>query len=770
MRRGVLAFLIGILALQMLPELPMRAWALALPLVLLLMMLWTGPWLRLPACALAGFLYALLLASPSLQLPAELEGVDLWVEGWIAGLPERSGRSVRFEFELAQVQRDGQNIPLTGRVRLSWWDENGEKTTADVPPALRVGDRWGFPVRLKSPRGLRNPGGFDYERWLYASGIIASGSIRAQPLPQRLAVAERYPLDRYRQHIADRFAQLRSGQAETGILVALAIGEESGITPAQWEVFNRTGTGHLLSISGSHISLVAGMLFALVWALWIRVPALALRWPAPRAAALAALLGAGGYTLLSGLSVPAQRSFLMVLVAMLALLVRRPALPSRILALALLVVLLVDPGAPLLAGFWLSFGAVASILYLVSGRSHGHGLFVQTLWLQLGITLALLPPTLLFFQQIPLLSPLANLIAIPWIGCTVLPLDLLAVLAGPLSDSLQAGLLDLAALTLEGLWRILLWLERLPGVVLYRPAPPLWTLAFAVPGVILLLAPRGWPARWLGLPLCLPLLWPPMLAPPPGAVWLTLLDVGEGLAVVLRTHDHVLVYDTGPRLGMSLDAGRVALVPFLRHQGIAAVDMLMVSHADMQHSGGVRSLREQVPVAQVLTAAVDQVPIDGAAPCQAGQSWNWDGVEFAILHPPPQGFDGDEASCVLRVTGTAGRVLLPGDIERGAERDLVARYGNGLAADIMVAPHQGRRALSTPAFLAAVRPRYILFATGYRNRHGYPRAETVTLYQSTGATLLDAAYEGALTFRLETGQRLEPVRERRDQRHYWSAP
>ena len=769
MRLGAVVFLVGILLLHTLPELPARSWALALPAVVLTLVF--VPWLRLPAWGMAGWLWAVLLAPLPLALPAELEGVELWVEGWIAAIPDREPRNIRFEFEPARAQRGDQPVPLAGRLRLSWWDD-GERNK-DAPqarPELRVGDRWGFMVRLKRPHGLLNPGGFDYERWLYAKGIVATGTIRTHPPPQRLAEAERYPLDRYRQRVVDNFQRLLPGNPYTGILVALTVGDESGITPWQWELLNRVGIGHLMSISGSHIGLVAGLVFGLVWFGWSRSPHLALRWPATRAAALATLLGTGGYTLLSGLSVPAQRSFLMVAVAMTALLLQRPAVPSRMLALALFAVLIIDPGSPLLAGFWLSFGAVAAILYSVSGRWREGRWFGQTVSLQLRITLAMLPPTLVFFQQFPLWSPIANLIAIPWVDCTVLPLSLLAALAEPLGTTVQTAVLNLAALTLDGLWQIMAWLDRWPGMVLYRPAPPLWTLMFALPGITLLLAPPGLPGRWLGLPLCLPLLWPPAVGPEPGGFWFTFLDAGSGPAAVIQTRHHTLVYDTGPRLGTTLDAGRAVVVPFLRQQGATQVDTLMISHTDGQHTGGVRSLRELMPVARILTSAPELTAIDGAEPCRAGQAWEWDGVRFQILHPPERGFSDDNASCVLRVEGTAGRVLLTGDIEGGAETALAANDGTGLAAEILVAPHHGHRNLSTPAFLNAVQPRYILLATGYRNRFGYPRPDTLARYQATGATVLDPAHEGALTFRVESGQSLEPERYRHDQRRYWRAP
>ena len=766
MRLGTLAFLAGILLLHQMPELPARSWAVALPAIILALIFL--PRLQLPAWGLAGFLWALLLAAPPSPLPAELEGAELWIEGWIATIPDRESRSIRFEFETARAQRGDQPFPFTGRLRLSWRDDGErDQNSPTADSELRVGDRWGFAVRLKRPHGLLNPGGFDYERWLYAKGIVATGAIRARPPPQRLAEAERYPLDRYRQRIVDRFQQLLPGNPYTGILAALAVGDESGITPWQWELLNRVGIGHLMSISGSHIGLVAGIVFGLVWLGWSRSPKLALCWPATRAAALATILGAGGYTLLSGLSVPAQRAFLMAAVAMGALLLQRPAAPSRVLALALLAVLIVDPGAPLMAGFWLSFGAVAAILYSVSGRWREGRLLGQTIGLQLNITLAMLPPTLVFFQQFPLLSPLANLIAIPWVDCTVLPLSLLAALAEPLGTTVQTAVLDLAALTLDGLWRIMVWLDRWPGMVLYRPAPPLWTLGFALPGMALLLAPRGLPGRWLGLPLCLPLLWPPTVGPEPGGFWFTFLDTGSGPAAVVQTQHHVLVYDTGPKLGATLDAGRAVIVPFLRRQGATQVDMLIVSHADGQHTGGVRSLRELTPVTRILTSTPELTPIDGAEACRAGQAWDWDGVRFQMLHPPESGFSSDNASCVLRIEGAAGRALLPGDIESGAETALAATYGADLAAEILVAPHHGHRNLSTPPFLNAVQPRYILFAAGYRNRFGYPRPDTVARYQATGATLLDPADEGALTFRVEPGRTLEPERYRRDQHRYW---
>lgn len=772
MRSGAIAFFVGILLLHSVSVLPDQRWSLALPLVLL-----AGigiPRLRLLAWAGAGFLWALWLVASPVQLPAELEGADVRVEGWIASIPDREGRSVRFELVIVQAHHHEQPIPmLTGqRLRLSWWKsiESNEGTAAlsDSPPAFRVSDRWEFVARLKQPRGLANPGGFDYERWLYAKGIVATGSLRSQPAPRLLVPAERYPMDRYRQQVASAFAHLLPDNPFTGILVALAVGEENGISSQQWEVFNRTGVGHLMSVSGSHIGLITGMVFALVWGLWSRFPWLVLRWPTPRAAAVAAWLAAGGYTLISGLSAPAQRAFLMAAVALLAVIIQRSAAPSRILALALLGVLLIDPAAPLLAGFWLSFGAIAAILYSVSGRWRGQSWFGSTISLQLKITLALLPPTLIYFQQFPLLSPVANLLAIPWVGCTVLPFSVLAALVAPFSMGACELLLKLAAMTMEGLWQVLIGLDQLPGMMIHRPAPPLWTLIFAIPGMVLLLAPRGLAGRWLGIPLCAPLLWPPLAVPPSGGFWFTLLDIGSGLAAVVRTQNHTLVYDTGPRLSGNLDAGRAVLVPFLRQQGIVRVDTLLVSHADSQHTSGVRSLREVIPVARILTSSLEQVPINGAELCRAGQGWEWDGVQFQVLHPPEVGFSGDNASCVLRIAGPGGSALLPGDIETAGEAALVARYSAQLAAEVLVAPHHGQRNPSTSAFLEAVQPRYVLFATGYRNRFGYPRPATVARYRATGGQLLDTGYEGALNFRFEPGQPLTLQRYRRDHRHYWT--
>jgi competence protein ComEC len=702
-----------------------------------------------------------LLASTPLQDSwlTGLESTDLQVTGWVDAIPEPLYRRTRFYLEVDQLYHQNQRIPLTGRLRLYWYDN---------PPVLQVGDQWSLTVRLRKPRGLANPGGFDYERWLFVNGIVAQGYVRPWPKPQRLAEAVRYPVDRFRQRLAERIARELNGNAYTGIITALAIGERQGISNAQWQLLSQTGTGHLIAISGLHVGLIAGLIFAGARYVWSRSTTLVKRWPASKAAALAALLGAIGYALLAGMALPTQRALIMLTIVLISVLGQRPIVPSRVLALALLGVLIVDPNAPLSGGFWLSFGAVAVIFYTLTGRRPMNRPLHSWLTLQCSITLALLPAVLILFQQLPVLSPVANLIAIPWASVTVIPLTLLAVLAGFVSETAQAGLLQLAALTMDWLWSFLSWLGELPGIKQIMPSPPLWTLLFCVPGLVLLLAPKGMPGRWLGGVLCLPLLCFPRPVPAPGEVWFTLLDVGDGLSAVVRTANHKLVYDTGPRRGSSFDAGRVALVPFLRQQGVTEVDTLLISHADNAHQGGTRALLEQFAVQRILTSSPLDVPVQGAKPCQAGMTWVWDQVRFGILHPPAQGsFSDDEASCVLLVEAAGGRILLPGDIEASAKTALVKAYGDDLKAQILVAPHHGTRSLSSPLFVNTVQPDYVLFSTGYQSRSKPSKLERRVFYETQGATVLDTVDEGAITFRLGSSGELFPESYRRQFRRYW---
>lgn len=759
---GTIAFFIGLLALHAQADLPGRAWALLLPP--LLAVAW-HPWLRLPALAAAGFCWGLLWAAPDFsgQLPPQAEGVDLEVQGWVAAMPEPVSRGQRFLLEVAGLSRDGQPLPLRGRLQLTWYE--------NAPP-LRVGDRWAMTVRLKRPRGGANPGGFDYEGWLYRQGIAARGYVRPAPVPRRLAVAERYPLDRYRQRLAERIQETLAGNPHRGILSALAVGERQAMDEAQWRVLRDTGTAHLMAISGLHIGMVAGLVLALVRWGWGRCGPLARRWPPLAAGALAALPAAVGYALLAGFTLPTRRALVMLALVLAALLLRRHAAPGRVLALALLGVLLVDPAAPLDAGLWLSFGAVAALVYGLSRRCQPavrDGGLAAWLQLQSVVAVGLVPATLILFRQAAWLGPLANLVAVPWTGLTVVPLTLLAVPAGLVAEPVQAGLLHLAAGAMDALWRFLAWLAALPLPSWNRPAPPLWALAFALPGMLLLLAPRGLPGRWLGVVLGLPLLCFPLPRPAADGFWFTLLDVGQGLAAVVRTRHHVLVYDTGPRRGRGFDAGRLVLLPYLRGQGIDRVDALVLSHADRQHSGGTRALLEELPVARVLTPDPEVLPVAGAQGCRDGAGWDWDGVHFRFLHPAADATGDDADSCVLHVDGPHGRLLLPGDLDSAGQERLLRRHGGRLRSELLVAPGQGAGPAPLPAFVAAVDPAYVLFSTGYRNPYGHPRPETRAGYGAAGATVLDSGERGAITFRVEGGGS-GPEGWRDWQRRYWHPP
>lgn len=770
MGQGSVAFLSGILLLQRLPELPSPAWIAiaAVPLLLLSFSLYRRG-SRLLVCGAAGFLWALIHAYRILsgELPAEYEGRDLFAEGVIVTVPERDAGTARFEFLPERLWigegADAERIAVPGRLRLGWY--------RDAPP-LHAGERWRLRARLKRPHGFANPGGFDYEGWLYRKGIRATGYVRADAGNVPLAAGpgpESYRLQHLRQRLGEGIAEALPEREFAGLVTALAIGDYQGIGSAQWEVFRRTGTTHLVAISGMHVSMVAALLFLLVRWIWARAGP-AQRLPAPWVAAGAALAGAAGYAALAGFSVPTQRALIMVAAAMYAILRGRSKTPWSLFFLALWGVLLFDPLAVMDAGFWLSFAAVAIILLGMGHRLGGGNWWWRWGRLHLLITVGLAPPLLVLFQQFPLGSPIANFIAVPWVGLAV-PIVLAgAALILPF-PALGGLLLALAEWILAWLWPLLDVIAGISWLQWSRPAPAGWILCAALLGAVLAICPRGLPGRWLAVLLLLPAMTHVPPAPAPGAVWLTVLDAGQGLAAVLRTHEHVLVYDTGPRFGADFDAGSAVVLPWLRRHGVSHVDTLLVSHGDNDHAGGAPALLRELSIERFIASARDAVPGHIAEPCRRGMSWRWDGVDFAILHP-----DGDgggrrnDTSCVLRVSAGGGTILLPGDIETRAERALLGR-GDDLRAHILAAPHHGSRSSSSPAFVAAVAPEYVLFATGYRNRWGFPHPEVQARYAAAGAGAWNTAVHGAIEVRVPASGVPAPPRAWRElHQRYWHEP
>jgi competence protein ComEC len=746
------AFASGAALLQLQAALPSLLWAGVLPLLLAL-----GIWKRVflvVFCLAAGFLWAAAWAHWRIadRLAPALEGRDLEVVGVISSLPT-SGASPRFELE-----PESAAARLPRKLLVTWYD-----ATSPVHP----GERWLFTLRLRRPHGLVNPHGFDYEAWLLERGIGATGYVRNRPEPKKIGSRNSFldRIEQLRQAVRERFLGTLGPTPAAGILAALAIGDQRSISGEEWRLFNRTGVTHLMSISGLHVTLVSGLVAWLVALAWRRSSALALRLPARQAAAAAAIAAALGYTLLSGFAVPAQRTFWMVTVVAVALWLGRIASPWRTLALALAVVVLADPWAPLAPGLWLSFGAVALIFYVAAGWTGAGPRLAQWGRMQWAITLGLAPAALLLFGQVSLAGPLANAIAIPVVSVVVTPLALLAAI---LPFDL---LLTISSFLVEWLLQFLEWCAALPLALWQSHAPAPWTVPLALIGAAWLLAPRGLPWRAAGVALMAPAfaLAPP--APARGEAWITVFDVGQGLAVLARTSSHALLYDTGPAFGPEADGGSRVVVPALRGAGLARLDLMVLTHQDADHVGGALSVLESLEVEAIASSLAAQHPLNAHAAvrrrCRAGERWQWDGVRFEFVHPPAAAREvrRNNQSCVLRIATAGGSILLTGDIERISEEKLVSekKLPN---VDILLVPHHGSRSSSSPGFIAALKPRYAIVPVGYRSRFGHPAPEVLERYRAAGAQLFRTDVDGAATVRLGDSV-LSIEAERRRRGRYW---
>lgn len=702
--------------------------------------------LRPLAAALLGVVWGLLQAGVLLwaPFPHDLTRAPLLIDGRIASIPTDSGEARRFLFRVERTLMDQgpggepRPLPFRGLVRLSWHGGPGD---------LRAGERWRLPVRLKPRHGFANPGGFDYERWLFEQGIKATGNLRKGPGLERLDPGPgRYWLARWRQGFNDHLARVLGDSRSLPLVQALVTGTQSGFERSDWEVMNRTGTSHLVAISGLNLGLVATVTFFLVRALWARQPRLALALAAPRAAAWGAFLSAFAYAALAGFSVSTRRALIMAAVVLAVLFWGRTPRHWNALILALTGVLILDPAAAVSYGFWLSFAAVAVLLFHLGQRLPSHDLWNRWGRAQWAVALGLLPLLFLLFGRASLIAPLVNLVAEPLFTLVLFPLVLAASLLS-LIPGLTLALVWTARL-LDVCLDLLAWVAAWPWAAVALPQGPAWVWPSAFAGVALLLAPRGLPGRWLGLPLLLPLLVARTPGPGFGEAWFSLLDVGQGLAAVIRTREAVLVFDTGPGYETGFNTGTLVLVPFLTAQGVQRVDRLVLSHADRDHSGGALGLLERIPVRRILSGEPAALGIPGAEPCRAGDGWEWSGVHFRFLHPDGTGWADNDASCVLRVEAGGRAILLPGDITQTVEAHLIRVQPGALRSDILVAGHHGSATSTSVAFLDAVEPWLVLYSAGYANRFGFPATEVRVRMMARGIPALDTGASGAIELRL----------------------
>ncbi|WP_174236881.1 DNA internalization-related competence protein ComEC/Rec2 [Stutzerimonas nosocomialis] len=738
MRTGMLALAAGLVLLRFLPTLPPLWGVIALLSAGLLFAL---PRLRLLGLFCVGLGWACLNAhwAMSDRLPTSLDGRTFWLEGTVVGLPAVESRVVRFELE----QISSRHAGLPSRIRLAWYGG----------PPIQAGERWRVAATLKRPHGLINPQSFDYEAWLLARRIGATGTIKAG---NRLQAAQ--GAGSVRDALRSRLMRVDALGRE-GALAALVVGDSSGLSAGDWRVLQDTGTVHLMVISGQHVGMLAGLLYGAVamlarFGLWPR----RLPW-LPWACGLA-LGGALGYAWLAGFDVPVRRACLMVAAVLLWRLRYRQLGVWTPLLTAFVVVLLLDPLAVLQPGLWLSFGAVALLAWVFRGRLGAWRGWQTLLRAQWSMALGLVPLMIALGLPVSLSAPLANLVAVPVVSLLVVPTALFGALMLPL-PWVGEGLLWLAGGLLSLLFGFLGWVSAWQPAWLLS-AMPFWAWGLVALGTLALLLPSGMPLRPLGLVLLLPLFYPPAQSPAVGRAQVWMFDVGQGSALLIRTHGHALLYDAGPRFG-DFDLGERVVGASLRKLGVARLDTMLLSHADSDHAGGALAVRRMVPVDRVLSGEPQRLPRTlQSQRCDTGEHWEWDGVRFTTwLWGGAR--TGNQASCVLLVEANGERLLLTGDIDAAAERALL-QSGFDAQARWLLVPHHGSRSSSSAAFVAAVAPQGALLSRGLHNNFGHPHPSVVERFELAGATLLDTAKMGAVRFVLGDWSDAEGLR---GERRFW---
>ena len=760
-------------------------------------------------------------------LPTELQGRDFAVLGWVDGFPNYSTGQVSFSFRVEAGMREG-TVPegtrggtVPERLRLTWYDP--------PPDAVRPGSVLDLVVRLKRPRGLVNPGGFDYARWLFQEGYGATGYVREGRSPAAETTVNSETAETggtratrgtgrasgpggaggidgaggiggtgdtgdtggtgetdgiggtggiprqwllFRARLGDSIRAAAVTPDAAALQVALSIGERFGFEDSHWRTLQRTGTSHLVAISGLHVGLVAGLIFLLARSIALRMP-VAVASRNAEVAASACLLAAGLYAALAGFTVPTQRALIMLAVAQLALLSRRSVSMSSGLSAAVLLVLAWDPAAPLSASFWLSFIAVALLWQLArseyprEGNREALRPVAGVARVQWYMSLGLVPVTALFFNEVSLISPFVNVIAIPLFSFVLVPLTLLAAAAAYLHP-VGGFLVSLAGMPLQWTWNALAAVGEWSWSSVLLSPPPVWILAIAVIGTFAAMAAWPLPARnlaWLALA---PILWWEPARPDRGGAVVDVLDVGHGLAVLVETRSRTLLYDAGALYRSGFDSGREIVVPAMRAKAWETLDTLVVSHADNDHAGGVPAVLEAFPDAKVLMGPDVELP--GGEVCRTGQAWTWDEVRFEILHPGPAfHYRGNDSSCVLKVTTLSGSLLLTGDVERAGERALMAD-ASSLSSDVVVAPHHGSATSSSLPLVTTVAPDHAVVSAGHLNHWGFPKPQVVERWRHAGATMLTTGDSGAITVTFEPGEPVLVQALRSGRRRYWNPP
>jgi competence protein ComEC len=718
------------------------------------------------AIAVAAFAWTAWRADIAMQarLPHALEKQDILVTGTVTDLPHAQEDSTRFDFTIASAQFRGTSVPVGGHVRLSWY-----ASRQHAPPRIAPCTTWRLRVRMKRPHGLVTPGGMDFERSALQKGIIATGYVREDPANAMLA--EGVCVDGVRARISDAIeAALPDDAHAARLLRALSVGDERALDEHDWQVVRATGIAHLIAISGFHVGLAAVFGALLVRLAWWLFPSLGLRLARPLAEAAVAFPAALAYGALAGFGLPTTRTLLMIAVVAGWRLLRRGGGFGEGFGLALAAILLLDPLSVLSAGFWLSFAGVALLAWTLAHDTGWRGHLKEIGLAPLLMTLALLPLTVWFFGQASLVAPLANLVAVPFVSFVVVPIDLAAcalLFAWPWAGQV---LLHACAHLVDALWWLLAHLAAWPAAMQYLPESSLLAFALACAGSVWLLAPRGVPARALGALLLLPLCFPRTVASGEGGFRATVIDVGQGLSVLVRTRSHALLVDAGARYPSGFDLGEAAVVPTLHALGVAHLDRMVISHGDNDHAGGAVSVLLAYPGTPVWGGEPARGPVP-MRQCRAGQHWQWDGVVFRMLRPPaPVTLKGNDAGCVLLVTGTGGRLLLPADTSSKVEPDIAEAVPAGPPL-VLVVPHHGSKTSSSAAYLRALHPALAIASNGYLNAYHHPAAEVVARYDALGIPLLNTPSTGAVrvAFPVFAAPRIVSE-ERLRQAHYWREP